>query len=184
MEDVIKDSEVRMKKAEEHLKKNFAAVRTGRASPNLLDNIKVSYYGTDTPLKQIASVSAPEPRMLIVTPYDKNAAADIEKAIMTSNLGINPKREASLIRISIPELSEERRRDFVKLIKKETEDAKVAIRNIRREAIDVLKKQKGEKEITEDDEKNQDKKVQELTDKFCKEMDNLFTSKEKEVMEV
>lgn len=184
MQDVLKESEAKMKKAVEVQKHNFAAVRTGRASPALLDHVKVSYYGTDVPLKQIASVSVPDLRMMVVTPYDKNSLADIEKAIMTSDLGINPKREASLIRLYLPDLSEERRKDLVKLIKKESEEGKIAIRNVRREANDNLKKKKSAKEITEDDEKNMDKKVQDLTNKFCAEIDALLAAKEKEIMEV
>ena len=184
MQDAIKESEAKLIKAVEVIKKNFSAVRTGRANPALLDHVNVNYYGSPVPLKQLASVSVPEPRMLLVTPYDKNASAEIEKAILTSDLGINPKREANAIRLALPEPSEERRKELVKLIKKETEEAKVAIRNVRREAIDTLKKQKNDKKITEDDEKVQDKKVQDLTDKFVAEIEKLFLSKEKEVMEV
>lgn len=184
MQDAIRESEAKMKKAVDALKKNFAGVRTGRANPALLDHINVNYYGAPVPLKQIASISVPEPRQLLITPYDKNASQDIEKAIMTSDLGINPKREANVIRLMLPEPSEERRKDLVKMIKKESEEAKVAVRNVRREGIDSLKKQKSSKAITEDDEKTQDKKVQELTDKYCKEIDALLAAKEKEVMEV
>ncbi len=184
MQDIIKECEEKMQKAEEVLKRNFAAVRTGRASPALLDHVQVNYYGAPTPLKQLASISVPEPRMLLVSPYDKNASADIEKAILTSDLGINPKREAGVIRLVLPEPTEERRKELVKIIKKETEEAKVSLRNVRREAIDGAKKKKAAKEITEDDEKSLDKKVQELTDKYCAEMDKMFSAKEKEVMEV
>jgi len=184
MQDAIRESEAKMKKAVDVLKKNFAGVRTGRANPALLDHINVNYYGAPVPLKQIASISVPEPRQLLITPYDKNASQDIEKAIMTSDLGINPKREANAIRLMLPEPSEERRKDLVKMIKKESEEAKVAVRNVRREGIDSLKKQKSSKAITEDDEKTMDKKVQELTDKYCKEIDALLAAKEKEVMEV
>lgn len=184
MENVLKETEAKMGKAIEALKHNFAAVRSGRANPALLDHLQVSYYGAATPLKQLASISAPEPRTLLITPYDKSASAEIEKAILTSDLGINPKRETTVIRLILPEPSEERRRELVKVIKKETEEAKVSVRNVRREAIDALKKQKSEKKITEDEEKSQDKKTQELTDKFCLEIDRLFTAKEKEIMEV
>jgi ribosome recycling factor len=184
MKEVIKETEAKMQKALEALKKNFAAVRTGRANPALLDHVTVSYYGTDVPLKQLASVSAPEPRALLVTPYDKNAAADIEKAILASDLGINPRREAGVIRLFLPEPSEERRKELVKVIKKETEEAKVAVRNVRRDANDTLKKQKAAKEITEDDEKTLDKKIQDLTNKYTGEIDKLEKAKEKEVLEV
>ncbi len=184
MQDVLKETEVRMKKAIEVVKKNFAAVRTGRASSSLLDHVKVKYYGADVPLKQLASISVPEPRSLTVTPFDKNSIKEIEKAIMTSDLGINPRVEAGVIRLFLPELSEERRKDLVKVIKKEAEDGKVAVRNIRRDAVETLKKQKNDKAITEDDEKVQDKKVQDLTNKHNKEIDDLFHAKEKEVLTV
>ncbi len=184
MQDVLKESEAKMQKAIDVLKKNFAAVRTGRANPSLLDHVNVNYYGSSVPLKQLAGISVPEPRMLLVTPYDKNAAAEIEKAILTSDLGINPRREAGVIRLILPEPSEERRKELVKVIKKESEEAKVAIRNVRREAMESLKKQKSGKQITEDDEKVQDKKVQELTNKYCGEVDKLLAAKEKEIMEV
>ncbi|OGC25670.1 ribosome recycling factor [candidate division WOR-1 bacterium RIFOXYB2_FULL_42_35] len=184
MQDVVKESESKMQKSMDALKMSFAAVRTGRASPALLDHVMVDYYGSPVSLKQLASVSVPDPRCLFVIPFDKNAAAEIEKAIMQSDLGINPKREAAGIRLSLPEPSEERRRELVKIIKKGTEDSKVSIRNIRRDAIEILKGQKKDKTITEDDEKNLDKKVQDLTNKYCSEADKLFSAKEKEVMEV
>jgi len=184
MQDVIKESDGKMQKAVEAVKRNFAAVRTGRGNPSLLDHVKVSYYGTEVPLKQIAQISAPEPRSLVVTPFDKNAVAEIEKAILTSDLGINPRREAGLIRLSLPSPSEERRKELVKVVKKEAEEGKIALRNVRREANEALKKQKGEKQITEDAEKIQDKKVQELTDKYSAEIDKLLQAKEKEILEV
>ena len=184
MQDALKESDVKMQKAVGVLKKNFAGVRTGRANPALLDHVTVNYYGTAVPLKQLASISVPESRQLLITPYDKNAAQEIEKAILTSDLGINPKREAGVIRLILPEPSQERRKELVKLTKKETEEAKVAIRNVRREAIESLKKQKSGKEITEDDEKVLDKKVQDLTNKYCAEVDKLLAAKEKEIMEV
>ena len=184
MQDVLKDSEGRMQKAIETLKRNFSAVRTGRANPALLDHIHVEYYGTSVPLKQLASVSVPEPRVLLITPYDKNAAQGIEKAILTSDLGINPKNEGGVIRLVLPEPSQERRKELVKVVKKEAEDSRIAVRNIRRDAIEVLKRQKKDKQISEDEEKAKDKKMQELTDKYGKEIDNLLAGKEKEIMEV
>jgi ribosome recycling factor len=184
MQEVLKECETKMKRALDILKRNFAAVRTGRANPALLDHVNVNYYGSPVPLKQLASIAVPEPRTLLVTPYDKNSAPDIEKAILTSDLGINPKREVGVIRLFLPEPSEERRKELVKLIKKETEETKVAMRNVRREGIESLKKQKSAKEITEDDEKVLDKKVQDLTNKYTGEIDNLEKAKEKEVMEV
>lgn len=184
MQDVIKESEIKMQKALEALKKNLSGVRTGRANPSLLDHIKVSYYGSDVPLKQIAQVSAPEPRSLVITPFDKNSSVDIEKALMSSDLGLNPRRDANVIRLSLPSPSEERRKELVKTVKKESEESKVALRNIRREAVEALKKKKNEKQITEDDEKTQDKKVQELTDKYSADIDKILHSKEKEILEV
>ena len=184
MDDVLKESEAKMQKTIEALKKNFSAVRTGRASPALLDHIQVDYYGAKTPLKQLGQISAPEPRMLVITPYDKSASQAIEKAIMASDLGINPKIEGGLLRLSLPELSEERRKDLTKIIKKEAEEAKIGLRNVRRDAMEVLKKQKADKVITEDMEKMQDKKVQELIDRYSAETDKLLAAKEKEVLEV
>lgn len=184
MQDALKESEVKMQKSMETLKKSFAAVRTGRANPALLDHIMVNYYGSPVSLKQLASIAVPEPRQLLVTPYDKNAAPEIEKAIMQSDLGINPKREAGLIRLFLPEPSEERRKELVKIVKKETEDCKVAVRNVRREANEFLKKQQKDKLITEDDEKDLDKKIQDLTNKYCTDADKLLQAKEKEIMEV
>ncbi|OGC36362.1 ribosome recycling factor [candidate division WOR-1 bacterium RIFOXYB2_FULL_48_7] len=184
MSDVIKECEVKMQKAVEMIKKNLAGVRAGRASPALLDTIQVEYYGSNVPLKQMAQVAAPEPRMLVVTPYDKNAIQSIEKAIMASDLGITPRTEAGIIRLTLPELSEERRKELLKVIKKEAEEGKVAVRNIRRDNLELLKKQKAEKAITEDEEKSKDKKVQELTDKQTAEIDKLVALKEKEIMEV
>ena len=184
MDDILKESEAKMQKTIEALKKNFSAVRTGRASPSLLDHIMVDYYGAKTPLKQLGQISAPEPRMIVITPYDKSASQAIEKAIMASDLGINPKIEGGLLRLSLPELSEERRKDLTKIVKKEAEEAKIGMRNVRRDAIEVLKKQKADKVITEDVEKMQDKKVQELIDRYSAETDKLLAAKEKEILEV
>ena len=184
MQDVLKECEHKMKMAIEVLGKNFSAVRTGRASPALLDHVMVSYYGSDVPLRQLASIAVPEPRALLVTPFDKNASQEIEKAILKSDLGINPRREAGVIRLFLPEPSEERRKELVKVIKKETEDAKIAIRNVRREGIEALKKQKKDKAITEDDEKVIDKKVEGLTHKYTDAVDKALAAKQKEVMEV
>ena len=184
MQDVIKESETKMQKALEALKKNFSAVRTGRANPALLDHVHVEYYGSSVPLKQLAQIAAPEARTLTITPYDKSSAQAIEKAVLTSDLGINPKNEGSLIRLTLPEPSQERRQELVKLIKKESEEVKIAIRNVRRDANEALKKQKADKTITEDVEKMHDKKVQELTDKYSAEIDKLLSAKEKEIMEV
>jgi len=184
MEDVIKQAESKFKKAIEALKKNFAAVRTGRASPSLLDHVMIDYYGSKVPLKQLAGISVPEPRTIAITPYDKNSIKDIEKGIMTSDLGLPPKTEAGIIRLSLPQPTEERRKELVKTIKKEAEDGKVAIRNIRREAIESLKGDKKKGTISEDQERMKEEAVEKLVKKYTEEIDNLFSHKEKEVMEV
>ena len=176
--------EEKMEKTISVLKEDLGVIRAGRANPTLLDKIMVDYYGTPTPLKQIAGVSAPEPRMIVVAPYDKSAIKDIEKAILTSDMGFNPSNDGSQIRISIPQLTEERRKELVKTVKKYTEEAKVQIRNARRDAIDKYKAMKKDGEITEDDLKETEKDIQNLTDKYIKEIDNISAAKEKEILEV
>lgn len=184
MPDVVQETEIKMKKTIEAAAKTFAGVRTGRASPALLDNIVVEYYGALTPLKQLAQISVPEPRMMVVQAYDKNALKDIERAIQKSDLGINPMIEGGVVRLILPQLTQERRRDLVKLIKNETEKSKISLRNIRREVIDALKKQKENKEISEDVAKSLEEKIQKVTDKFSAEIDKLEKNKEAEIMEV
>lgn len=184
VQDVFAQSEDKMKKAVASIKSEFAGVRTGRASAALFDRISVDYYGTRTPLKQIASVSTPEAQLAIIQPWDKSAISAIEKAIRTSDLGVNPSNDGNLIRVPFPPLSEERRKDFVKVVKKMAEDGKVAIRNVRHEARDDLKDLEDEKMISEDERKRAEKKVDELTDKYVKEIDVLLQHKEKEIMEV
>lgn len=184
VQDVFTQSEDKMKKAVAAIKSEFAGVRTGRASASLFDRISVDYYGTKTPLKQIASVSTPEAQLAIIQPWDKSAISAIEKAIMVSDLGVNPSNDGNVIRVPFPPLSEERRKDFVKVVKKMAEDGKVAIRNVRHEARDDLKDLEDEKMISEDDRKRAEKKVDELTDKYVKEIDALLQHKEKEIMEV
>ncbi len=159
-------------------------VRAGRANPNLLDHITVMYYGSPTPLNQLASVSAPEARLLQIQPYDKGAMADIEKAILTSDLGLNPSNDGKVIRLSIPMLTEERRKELVKLVKKMAEETKVAIRNERRHAMDQLKKMEKSNELTEDDLKRAEKEVQDLVDEHIDRVDELAEKKEKEIMAV
>lgn len=184
MQDVIKESTERMQKALEAVKRNFSSIRTGRASASLLDHIKVNYYGSEVPLKQLASIAVPEPRQIVLTPFDKNAAKEIEKAILTSDLGINPRIEGGVMRLFLPELSQERRKELAKILKKEAEEGKVALRNVRRDANEALKKQKADKAITEDNEKMLDKKVQDLTDRFTKDIDSMLGAKEKEILSV
>lgn len=183
LEKVYAEYKARMGKSIEVLETEFARIRTARANPAILDGIKVDYYGTPTPLKQIASISVPEPRQLLIQPWDRNALGEIEKAIQKSELGLNPKVEANLLRIAIPSLTEERRRDLVKLCGKLTEDARIAVRNIRREANEQVKKLEKDKQISEDDSKTAVKKVQELTDDYIARLDKLFKTKEAEVLE-
>jgi ribosome recycling factor len=173
-----------MNKVLDNLEKEFSKLRTGRASTSLVEDLKVDYYGTPTPLKQIASISVPDSRSLTIQPWDRNAFGDVEKAIQKSDLGLNPINDGKIIRINIPPLTEERRKELVKLAKKYTEDARVAIRNVRRDANDKLKSMEKDKEITEDDlHKGQDD-VQKLTDDKIKQADDILAEKEKEIMEI
>jgi ribosome recycling factor len=174
----------RMKKAIEVLKKEFASIRTGRASLALLDDIKVEYYGTPTPLNQVATLNIPEPKQISIQPWDQKAIQDIEKAILKSDLGLTPMNDGKIIRISIPPLTEERRKDLVKVVKKKGEEGKVAIRNIRRDANDSLKKFEKDKEISEDELKKSLDEVQKMTDGYIKKVDETVEHKEQEIMEV
>ncbi|MBM3320693.1 MAG: ribosome recycling factor [Candidatus Eisenbacteria bacterium] len=182
--DVMQEAAERMKKAEEALARELAGIRTGKANPALLDPIKVEYYGAPTPLRQLANIAAPEPRLLVIQPFDKRAIPEIEKAILKSPLGLNPASDGNLIRIPIPSLTEERRRELTKLVRKMGENAKVAVRNIRRDANDRLKKMEKDGAVTEDEGKKQLEKVQDLTNKNIDEIDKMIERKEKEVMEV
>ena len=174
----------KMGKTIDVLKSDFATVRAGRANPGVLDKLTVEHYGSAMPINQLASISVPEPRMLAIQPWDKSALKAIEKAIMASDLGINPQNDGSVIRLIFPQLTEERRKDLTKQVKKMGEDAKVAIRNIRRDAVDTFKKQQKKSEITEDDLKALEKEIQDATDKYCKEIDTETSKKEKELMEL
>jgi ribosome recycling factor len=184
VQDVLSKSEEKMKKAVAAIKSEFSGVRTGRASAFLFDRIVVDYYGTKTPLKQMASISTPEPQLAIIQPWDKSAMGAIEKAIMASDLGVTPSNDGNVVRVPFPPLSEERRKDFVKLVKKMAEEGKVGIRNVRHEARDDLEDLEDEKMISEDDRKRAEKKVDELTEKYVKEIDALLHHKEQEIMEV
>lgn len=184
MNELIKNTEERMDKSINALTREFATVRAGRANPSVLDKITVDYYGVATPIQQIATVSVPEARILQIQPWDTTTLKLIEKAIQTSDIGINPNNDGRVIRLAFPPLTEERRRDLVKEIKKMAEDSKVAIRSIRRDAIEKLKSMKKDNKITEDDQANGEKKVQNLTDKFCAEVDSLQAVKEKEILEI
>lgn len=182
--DVHKDCEDRMKESIDSFKTELQKVRVGRANPALLEGISVEYYGQNTPLNQVASISVPEPRQLTIQPWDKTLIPAIETAILKSDLGINPSTEANLIRLQIPALTEERRKDLAKTVRKNSEDAKVVIRNIRREGITEINKLEKAKELTEDEERTAEEKMQELTDKYIAEIDAIAQSKEDELMEI
>ena len=183
LDDIYKDTLDRMVKSLDATKHHFAGVRTGRASPALLDNIKVDYYGNPTPLMQLAGISAPEPRLLTIQPYDKNAIGDIEKAINTSNLGLTTSNDGNIIRIPIPQLTEERRKELVKIIHQMSEEGRIAIRNIRRDANHHIDMLKDEGHISDDDLKIAHDNIQEDTDKYIKMIDGAMELKEKEIME-
>ena len=180
----IKIYEEKMLKTIEHVKADFASVRAGRANAGVLDRIMVEYYGTPTPLNQVAAIASPDPRTLTIQPWDGTLLRAIEKAIQTSDLGINPQNDGRIIRLAFPQLTEERRKELTKQVHKYGEDGKVAIRNIRREAMDAFKKSEKKGEITEDDLKKLEKDLQDLTDKQCKALDDLTAKKEKELMAV
>jgi len=173
-----------MQKSVTFLESQFASVRAGRANAAVLDQVMISYYGTSTPIQQVASISSPDPRTLVIQPWDAGVLQDVEKAIQTSDLGINPQNDGKVIRLAFPQLTEERRKELVKQVKKYGEDCKVAIRNIRRDAMEFFKKQQKTSEITEDDYKNTEKDMQKITDKFVKEVDDLTVKKEKELFEL
>ncbi|MCB6500482.1 ribosome recycling factor [Colidextribacter sp. 210702-DFI.3.9] len=180
----IKNYDEKMLKTIEVVKANFASVRAGRANAGVLDRITVEYYGTPTPLNQVAAVSSPDPRTLVIQPWDGSLLKAIEKAIQTSDLGINPQNDGRVLRLAFPQLTEERRKELTKQVKKYGEEGKVAVRNIRRDAMDEIKKKTKKSEITEDDQKNLEKELQDLTDKRCKEIDELTAKKDKELMAV
>ncbi|MBR6738575.1 MAG: ribosome recycling factor [Oscillospiraceae bacterium] len=182
--DDYKIYEEKMKKSIDSVAADFAAVRAGRANASVLDRINVDYYGVPTPIHQIASIGSPDPRQLVITPWDGGALKLIEKAILNSDLGINPQNDGKAIRLSFPQLSEERRKELVKVIHKYAEGGKVAIRNIRRDAVESFKKMQKASEITEDDLKIAEKDLQKLTDDMCKEVDLLLDKKEKELLAV
>lgn len=184
LKEIMTDSEDRMKKSVEVLRKELATVRAGRANPAILDKIVVEYYGAATPLNQLANIAAPEPRMLTIQPWDKTAISAIEKAIQKSDLGINPSNDGTLIRLAIPQLTEERRHELVKTTKKKGEDCRVSIRNIRRDAMEKIKAAEKAKTCSEDDAKKANEELQKQTDKHIKEIDKILEYKEIEIMEV
>ncbi len=184
MNELLKLTEEKMGKTIDSLDREYKSVRVGRATPAVLDRITVDYYGVPTPIQQMAAVSVPEPRMLQIQPWDVSTLKEIEKAIQVSDIGINPQNDGRVIRLVFPPLTEERRRDIVKDVHKTAEESKVAIRNLRRDAIEKLKAMKKNSQITEDDQANGEKKIQNLTDKFCKEAEDLADLKEKEILEI
>jgi len=180
----IKAYDSRMQKTIEVVKSNFNSVRAGRANAGVLDRITVEYYGTPTPLNQVAAIASPDPRTLTIQPWDATLLKAIEKAIQVSDLGINPQNDGRLIRLAFPQLTEERRKDLTKQVRKYGEEGKVALRNIRRDAMEEFKKLTKKSELTEDDQKQLEKEIQDLTDKRCKEVDELTAKKEQELMAV
>ena len=180
----FKEYSRRMEKTLEHLNEDFGAVRAGRANPQVLDRITVEYYGSETPLNGVATISSPDARTLIVQPWDAKLLKDIQKAIQVSDLGINPQNDGRIIRLVFPQLTEERRKDLTKQVKRYAEDAKVALRNIRRDGMDYVKKLKKNSEITEDDQKKAEKDLQDLLDKNIKNVDAALAAKEKELMAI
>jgi len=184
IKDVMDDAEVRMGKAIDALRRDLATIRTGRASPSLVERLPVDYYGSSTPLNQLAGISVPEPRMLMIQPWDRGSMAAIEKAIMKSELGLNPSNDGQVIRIAIPSLTEERRKQLVKLVHGHVEEGKVALRNIRRDAMTNVKELMNEKMIGEDDERRAEQQVDELTRRYVGKADDIGKAKEQEVMEV
>lgn len=180
----LREFEERCGKTVEHFKNDLTKVRSGRASAALLEDVRVDYYGAKTPLKQMAMINAPEPRLITVQVYDESATESVDKAIRSSDLGFNPNREGNLLRINVPALTEERRKDIVRSLHKMAEEAKIALRNLRREEIDKLKKQQKNKDISEDDLHRGQDEVQKVTDTFTAQIDELMAAKEKEVLEV
>ncbi len=176
--------EDRMKKAIDHLDEEFAKIRAGRANPAILNNVKVDYYGTPTPINQVGSISVPEARQIMISPWDRSLLGQIEKAIQKSDIGINPINDGNCVRLIFPELNEQRRKELVKDCKAISEEAKVAIRNVRRDGIDEAKASQKANEITEDDLKSFEEKIQKLTDKYVENVDNVFKLKEKDIMEI
>ncbi len=181
--ELIKDTKQRMQKTVDAYQRELGSIRAGRANASILDRISVEYYGVPTPLNQLASITIPEARMLLITPYDKGTLGDIEKAILMSDVGITPSNDGSVVRLVIPALTQERRQELAKTVGKEQEGAKVRVRNIRRDAIDHAKKAEKNKVITEDDLKGLEKDIQKLTDDFVKEIEKLTAEKEKEILE-
>ena len=184
MKKIFNEHEDKMKKSLDALRKEYSSLRAGRATTGLLDKITVEYYGSPTPIGQIAGVTVPEPRMLVIQPWEKSMLGAIEKAILKSDLGLAPNNDGVVIRLNIPQLTQERRTELVKVIHKKAEEARIAIRNLRRDANDAVKKLEKDKLVTEDEVKKAQDEIQKMTDKYVKEADRIMSSKEKEIMEV
>ena len=184
LQDILDTAKDKMRKSCEVYERDMMGLRAGRANPKLLDRIMVDYYGTSTPIPQIGNISSPEPRLLVIAPWEAKMIPQVEKAIQKSDLGLNPSNDGKIIRLVFPELNEERRKDLTKVASKGAEETKVAIRNIRRDAVDQIKKLKKNNEITEDDQKDAEDEIQKMTDKAIKEVDTIYAKKEKEIMEV
>ncbi|EHQ91378.1 ribosome recycling factor [Desulfosporosinus youngiae] len=182
--EVIKDADERMHKGVDALRREYASIRAGRANPSVLDKVLVEYYGTPTPINQLANISAPEARLLMIQPWDRSVLPAIEKAIMKSDLGLNPSSDGSVIRLMIPQLTSERRVELVKAVKKKAEEARVSVRNVRRDVNDQLKKLEKDHEASEDEVKRAQEEVQKMTDKIIKEIERVMEAKESEIMEV
>ncbi len=182
VDDILKDVEDRMKKSIANLQKEFSTIRTGRANPSMFDGIFVEVYGSSMPLNQVATISIPEPRLVVIQPWDKGNLGEIEKAILKSDLSLNPSNDGNIIRIPIPDLTEERRKEYVKLAKQKSEDCKIAVRNVRRDGNDMVKSLEKEKDISEDESKSAQDEIQKLTDKYVEEVQMLTDNKEKEIL--
>lgn len=181
---VHSEAETKMRKAEEALKKDLAAIRTGRASPSLLDHLRVDYYGTPTPVQQVANVSVPDPRMIVIQPWDRSMLAVIEKAVLKSDLGLMPTNDGNVIRLPVPPLTEDRRKELAKMVRKRVEEGRISLRNIRRDAIEEFRKMEKDKELSADDDKRAQDQLQKLTNAFTAEVDKIGQSKESELLEI
>jgi ribosome recycling factor len=184
MDEMTRVTDEKMKKSLESAKKTFASIRTGRANPSLLDHITVEYYGTNVPLKQLANISVPEPRTIMIQAFDKGSVKEIEKAIQKSDLGLNPNSDGGIIRLNLPQPTQERRNELVKVVKKESENSKVAIRNVRKDELAAVKTKADSEKWSEDKRKNLEGEIQKLTDKYIAEIDKLLSAKETEIMSV
>lgn len=181
--DVLRETEEKMKKAHEAVVREFSEVRTGRANPHIVEGIRIDYYGAPTPIKQIASISVPDARLIVIQPWDLSAIPEIEKAILKTNLGLNPMNDGKVVRLPIPQLSKERREEMIKLVKELTEQGRISIRTIRRDANDLIKKLEHDKKISEDDRFKTQDAIQKITDKHIQQIENLLKDKEKELLE-